>query len=552
MKKILLISLCVTAVQMVNAQSMDLLSKGHLSGSFETYSQLYKDDNSIGAVAPPSNIGSNNFLKLDYTYGQFTAGIQYESYLPSIQDYFSTNSANALNGSQIANKYFKYHEKNFSIQVGDFYEQFGSGIVFRSWENRPIGINNATEGVNFFIQPTDFLKIKVLSGRTRTLFSYSNSTVRGADAEIDFSKWLNKKDAVNPVSLSLAGSYVSRFEDGYTGPIANYPQTVDAYSRRLNFEVSGFSLGVEYVTKGADPHVLNKQSMSTGKALLINTAYTKNNFGISVTGRALSNMDYRSEREVVSADANQLMLNYLPTLTKQQDYMTSNIYVYSTQALNESGLQADVFYNFKAGSAIGGKYGMKLSLNFSYYGALSSVDNITSIGNQNYFHDANIELKKKWSKMLETSITYQNIFYNKTVIQNPAPDVYCNVFAISNIYKYSKKKSIRLVLEDLSTKQDGGNWAAGVAEFSFAPSYSFYFSDLWNYGTAGVPYYGATNGINSGVHYFNIGGSISKNASRFSLCFGRQRAGLLCLGGVCRYVAASYGFTATLTTNFGN
>ena len=107
-----------------------------------------------------------------------------------------------------------------------------------------------------------------------------------------------------------------------------------------------------------------------------------------------------------------------------------------------------------------------------------------------------------------------------------------------------------MVLEHLSTQQDGGNWAAGVAEFSFAPAYSFYLSDLWNYGTAGVPYYGASQGISSSVHYFNIGGSISKNASRFSLSYGRQRAGLLCLGGVCRYVAASYGFTASLTTNF--
>ncbi|MEI6184614.1 MAG: DUF6029 family protein [Bacteroidota bacterium] len=550
MKKIIGLALTVFLIHTVNAQTVETLSKGHISGSFESYSQLYKDDGVSNAVAPPNQIGSNNFLKIDYTYGKFVAGMQYESYLPSVQNYFSTNSASAVNDSKIVNRYFKYIEKNYSVQVGDFYEQFGNGIVLRSWENRPIGINNALEGVNIFIQPASFLKIKVLTGRTRNIFDYSNSTVRGADVEVDCSDWLNKKDAAHPVSLTLGGSYVSRYQGGYTGPVVDFPQTVDAYSRRLNLDVSGFTLGVEYVTKGSDPHTLNKDNFSTGNALLINTSYAKNNLGINITARALSNMDYRSEREVVSANANQLMINYLPSLSKQQDYLTSSIYVYSTQPLNESGIQTDVFYNFKEGTPLGGKYGMKLTLNYSYFGALNSTDNILSVGTKKYYHDGNIELKKKWNKKLETILTYQNIFYNKSVLQNPAPDVNCSIFAVSNLYKYAKKKSVRLVLEHLSTKDDGGNWAAGVAEFSFAPSYSFYLSDLWNYGTEGVPYYGESTGINGSVHYFNFGGSIAKNASRFSLSFGRQKAGLLCLGGVCRYVAASYGFTASLTTNF--
>ncbi len=550
MKKIVYLLISMSVFNSINAQTVESLSKGHLSGSFESYTQLYKDDGVSNAVAPPSQIGSNNFLKIDYTYGKFVVGMQYESYLPSVQNYFSTNSANAVNDSKIANRYFKYIEKSYSVQVGDFYEQFGNGLVFRSWENRPIGINNALEGVNIFVQPTEFLKIKVLSGRTRNIFDYSNSTVRGTDLEVDCSDWLNKKDATSPVSLTLGGSYVSRYEGGYTGPVADFPQTVDAYSRRLNLDVSGFTLGVEYVTKGADPHTLNKDNFSTGKALLINTSYSKNNLGINITARALSNMDYRSEREVVSANANQLMINYLPSLTKQQDYLTSSIYVYSTQALNESGIQSDIFYNFKEGTTLGGKYGMKFTVNYSYFGSLNSVDNITSVGTTKYYHDGNVELKKKWSKKLETIFTYQNIFYNKTVLQNPAPEVNCSIFAVSNVYKYARKKSLRLVLEQLSTKDDGGNWAAGVAEFAFAPAYSFYLSDLWNYGTAGVPYYGASTGINGSVHYFNVGGSIAKNASRFSLSFGRQKAGLLCLGGVCRYVAAAYGFTASLTTNF--
>ena len=75
MKKILLITIGMIVNIMLNAQNVDL-SKGHFSGSFESYTQLYKNDDVINAVAPPSNIASNNFLKIDYSYDKFVAGIQ--------------------------------------------------------------------------------------------------------------------------------------------------------------------------------------------------------------------------------------------------------------------------------------------------------------------------------------------------------------------------------------------------------------------------------------------------------------------------------------------
>ena len=134
----------------------------------------------------------------------------------------------------------------------------------------------------------------------------------------------------------------------------------------------------------------------------------------------------------------------------------------------------------------------------------------------------------------------QNIFYNASVIQAAShPDVVSNVVAVGILYKYAPKKSVRLKLEHLWADADNGNWASVISEFSFAPTYSLYASDLYNYGV-------------TGDHYYNVGGSITKNATRFSLGFGKQRAGLFCVGGVCRFVPAAYGFTATLTTSFGN
>ena len=110
---------------------------------------------------------------------------------------------------------------------------------------------------------------------------------------------------------------------------------------------------------------------------------------------------------------------------------------------------------------------------------------------------------------------------------------------MSALYKYAPKKSIKVKLEHLWAKEDLGNWASAITEFSFDSPFSFYLSNLYNYGV-------------TGNHYYNVGASVNKNATRFALAFGKQRAGLFCVGGVCRFVPAAYGFTATLTTSFGN
>ena len=71
MKKMRLILAAQLFAVIVDAQK-DI---GQFSGSFETYSQYYMKDEKTGAVLPQDKIGSNNFLKLDYSYKKFTAGI---------------------------------------------------------------------------------------------------------------------------------------------------------------------------------------------------------------------------------------------------------------------------------------------------------------------------------------------------------------------------------------------------------------------------------------------------------------------------------------------
>lgn len=499
---------------------------GHFSGSFDMYSQYYMKDEKTGAVLPQDKIGSNNFLKLDYSYKKFTAGIQFEAYLPSIAGY-----PYAINDAKLINKYIRYDQEKFSLIVGDFYEQFGSGLIFRSWENRPIGINNAIQGANFRLAPLKFLDLKVIYGRQRKELDYASSNIRGVDANIDFSKI-----ATDNARIKVMGgvSVVSRYQL-YTGPDPAFPATVNAISTRMDVSGGSTSLSLEYVNKGKDPHEANGYDHTSGEAFLSNLSYTKNNFGATLSLRALENMDYRAEREDMQSTG---LMNYLPALTRQHDYLTTNIYVYNAQAMGEIGGQLDMFFNAPKGSGIGGKFGSQFSLNFSHYRGHDDADKLFSTGDTKYFHDLNFEWKKKWSEKWTTVLLYQNLFYNKLVIEGePLPDVKTNTVVVNTIYKYAKKKAFRFELQHLATKEDRGNWAAALAEFTFAPKWSFYMSDLCNYGK-------------TDTHYYNVGGSYTQGGTRFGLSYGRQRAGLFCVGGVCRYVPAATGFTATLTTTF--
>jgi hypothetical protein len=240
-------------------------------------------------------------------------------------------------------------------------------------------------------------------------------------------------------------------------------------------------------------------------------------------------MDFRGDRD---ATGTMLPVNYIPALTKQDDYLTTNIYVYAAQALGEIGGQADLFYSIDQSS--------KLAFNFSHYRSLKDVDKYLSFGDVLYFQDANMEWKKKWNSKWNTTVGYHYVYHNKSVIEGGLHDtVKAHIVTTNTIFRYAKKRSFRFQLEHLYTKEDNGSWAAAVVEFGFVPNWTFYLSDLYNYGV-------------TDLHYPIIGGAYTSGGTRFSLNYGRQRAGLLCVGGVCRMVPAASGITATLTTTFNN
>ncbi len=516
------------------AQQLNL-KKGQLSGSMESSSALYRDDEGTGAQAPSDKIGSNSYLTLKYKIGKFSAGAQYEAYLPAMQGF-----SNRYNGNALVFRYASYKNDWIGITLGNYYEQFGSGLILRTYEDRQLGINTAFDGANIQLTPIKGIRIKGLYGKQRKYLENGDGYVRGADAEFsiaDFVGWEN-------VNLAFGGSFVNRYEV-YTGPETDFPEAVDAHAGRMTLNTGAFNFSMEYVHKSTDPNENNEYKYKEGNALLIETGFSKGPVGINLTGRRLENIDFRSEREAVETFSS---INYLPALTRQHRYSLANIYPYATQANGEIGGQAQLSYLFKRKSTIGGKYGMSILVNASAYYNLkvTSYNDKTgfesdyfAVGNHKLYQDINVEISRKWSKKFKSELAYINLEYDKGRLEGGSyPIVKADIVATDLLYKISRKNSVRLELQHLWTKQDHENWASGTLEFGFAPHWTVFVADMYNYGHE------------EPIHYYSGGGSYTKGSTRILLSYGRQREGLLCVGGVCRMVPAYTGFTLGITTNF--
>ncbi|MFA7615629.1 MAG: DUF6029 family protein [Moheibacter sp.] len=550
----------LTAVLLISTTAFGQVEVGGgtFSGGIESTSQWYQPDEDLGFERPDDPFRSNNYVRLDYTYGKFSAGLQYEAYLPTALLGYSER----FNDNKIATYYVNYKGEQIDVTAGYFYEQFGSGMILRSWEDRQIGINNAIKGLRVTYTPNDYTTIKGLIGNPRLGFETTEGTVGGVDLETNLLRLFKNEDSSN--SITAGFSYVGQYEK-YTGPAKDFPKTSGNYSGRLGYNgKSGIYANVEYVYKEEQP-VFNNGIASDkyydGNGFLFNLGYSAKGFGINTTFRRLENMGLYAQRDMSEPAANvynEAIVNYLPALTRQHDYMLTNIYVYQAQPnlnfekkeVGEIGGQIDIFYNFKKGSTLGGQYGTKLAVNGSYWNGLNAefnaagdeyTTNFFDFGRK-FFHDVNFEINKKWTPKFSSIITYMHQYYDKAIVEGGNySHIIANVVVGDFLYKFNSKNSVRFELQHLQTKRDRKNWAAALVEYNLNQKWNFYVGDNYNYGN---------DDKDQRFHYYMVGGSYAKESTRVALNYGRQRGGLICVGGVCRYVPENTGFTLSLVKTF--
>ncbi len=512
-------------------------NRSQFSGSITSINHFYIKDMAINFAAPLNPYATNTITKLQYSYSGFSAGLQFEAYLPPVSGF-----PYQLEGNKITGRYFRYAKNTLDFTIGSFYEQFGSGLIYRSYENRDLGINSATDGLKVIFRPLPYMRVTALYGMQRRFLEYTKNYIRGIDTDILIDKIFGSNAFVR-----VGAGFISRY-DKYTGSQEGIPENVNAISIRASVNLTNTEISAEYANKSGDPSLLNQFTISTGESLLINGNYSRSRFGLFFLARFLKNMSFSGDREFNDIYNS---VNYLPANTRQHSYMLANIYPYSTRTENEFSFQGEVSYTFKKGSALGGKYGTGARINFSHARDLSqnpgsSSTTLISTGENLYFQDLNIEISRKMSENFKWILTYINLQYNKTLIEAPVYDFIKSNTIIADLhFRFSDKFSLRTEIQQLFTKQDEGNWSAILAEVGVAPHLSFYVSEMIS---SNRDLYGSNRGPRGG--YYNVGAGYKTNRMRFALGFGRQREGLLCSGGICQRVPSYKGFNLRLDVNF--
>ena len=462
----------------------------------------------------------------------------------------------AFKGWGLANIFVKGKYRNCDLTLGDFYEQFGSGFILRTYEERSLGIDNSIRGARVKVNAVKGLRLTALGGVQRRFWDWDMRTkIAGADAEAALEQYSQALRDRN-ISWTVGASYVFKHEkdEDIIVPGTNYklnlPLNVHSFDLRTHFNRNAWDFLGEFAWKGSDPSADNNYTYRTGTAIMLSGSYARKGFSALVQAKRSENMAFRSKRTQTLTAA---FLNNMPAFAYQHTYALAAMYPYATQAApGEWAFQGAFAYNFKRKTAMGGKYGTKFNLNVSYIRGLVHKPGETFNGSQYgtdggstpffkmgglYYQDINIQMEKRITSDFHLNAMYMYQRYNKGVIEGHDGMVNSHIGVIDAKYRFNRKLTLRGEVQYLGTKQDKGDWCFGLLELSVLPYFMFSVSDMWNCGV-------------TDLHYYMASVTANYKSNRLMVGYGRTRAGYNCSGGVCRYVPASRGFQLSYSYNF--
>lgn len=539
-KYIFWLFLVSTSIFQLNAQTGN--DENYLSGSFNANGNAFIRDTAIGAANTPQYdhqlYGAEAWLGLNYNRWGFDMGLRFDLF----------NNSNLLNpqGSYTAQGIGRWYVKkkihNLSLAAGYLYDQIGSGIIFRAYEERPLAIDNALYGVSVGYQITPNWTVKALTGKQKQQFTTYGSIVRALNTEGFIAdkggKWtlapgigmVHKTidDETVDQLVSVLSTYTP--QDSIGAKFNNF-----AFTAYNTLSAGRFSWYIEGAYKTAEvifdqfeekhnwngTSSLGKFVFRPGNIVYSTVSYAAKGLGITLEGKRTQDFVVRVNPFVT---LNRGMINFLPPMSRNNTYRLTARYNPATQELGEKAVQLDVQYNHKRKWWAG--------FNFS---------NITNLRDDQLYREIHTELgmkKKKWQ--LLGGVQLQT--YNQEIYENkPGVEIVQTVTPYAEfLYKFDKKKSLRVEMQYMDTHQDFGSWVFGLAEFGIAPHWIFTISDMYNIQPKKT----------DDLHYYSAGVVYLHHVNRISLSYVKQVEGVVCTGGICRLEPAFNGVKTTVSTTF--
>jgi hypothetical protein len=558
MKKVFLLVACVTGLAGLTAQN-------RITGSLQSNANFFIADPKIGASNTPQydyqKFGSENWMNLNYSNWGFDMGIRFDAFANSNL----LNPSGSYSAQGIGNWYIRRKIDKFDISAGYIYDQIGSGMIYRAYEERTLMIDNALVGVRVGYQINDNWKIRAFNGRQKEQFGTYGTVVRGIALE-----GFIKPDSTKNFTLAPGFGAVGRTYDDATinqvvNAIATYakPDSTGAQYNTYAFTLyntltaGNFTWYAEGAAKTKDiifdPFAttargdVGKLSNRTGYAFYTSLSYSKKGLGITLEAKQSKNFAFRN---TPFPNGVQGAMNFLPPMAKQNTYRLTTRFSPATQELSEQAVQLDAKYAINKKLTVG--------LNLS---------EIQNIGGLELYREINPEVTYKSAHKWQLIAGLQLLHYNRFIYQNKddpadASNVLKSVGGGKQgyvdaltpyaewLYKFSSRKSVRIEAQYLLTDDEYGRWINCLAEFGWAPHWLLYVSDMYKLKhPAGVAYFHEEDKYD-GLHYPSIGLVYTHRGSRFSLAYVKQVEGINCAGGICRLEPTFNGVRINFTTSF--
>ncbi|MFZ1703265.1 MAG: DUF6029 family protein [Saprospiraceae bacterium] len=542
--KLYLIAPCFLWVSLIQAQE-----KGIFSGGFETNANVFLRDSSINAINTPQYdhqiFGGEAWLNLNYAIQGFNFGIRFDMFNNSNLQ----NPTGSYSGIGIGRWYVKKTFDRLELQAGYIYDQIGSGLIFRSFETRPLFIDNALYGAKVQYDLGKEWKIMGFAGVQKNAFDTYSGNIKGLRLEGFVS--LGEE---SPLSLAPGIGLVNRtISDANMDNVVSALRTYlpeDRFSPLHNtyatsiyntLSYKGLTWYSEVAIKSDDiffnplaikseivGNSIGKYEQKSGTVIYNSLSLAVGKLGLTAEVKRTENFSFRIDPNLKLIRG---LVNYLVPLNRQNTYRLTARYSPAAQDISELAYSFDARY--------------KISKSWS---ALANFSNVTTLDNDPLFREMFTEIMYKYKRKWQLTTGLQLVHYNQKVYEqkSEAPIVKTVVPYLDFLYKFSPKKALRTEVQYMSTKQDFGSWIFGLMEFSMAPKWVFETSGMYNI----IPKKPDARGVIEKTLYPTFGAVYNQGNNRFSLRYVKQVEGVVCSGGICRLEPAFSGVRFTLNTIF--
>ncbi len=536
-------------------------NNSHITGSLQANGNFFfASDSVLGTAGIPQydhqKFGAETWLSLNYSHNGLDAGMRFDMFNNS--NLFNPNASYSDVG--IGRWYVHKQIDKFDISGGYLYDQIGSGIIYRAYEERTLMIDNALFGAQVGYQINDNWKVRAFTGRQKQQFDRYGTILRGGVIEGFIKPDSTKNFSLAPGVGIVGRTFTDETIDDAKFEVAGYlkDEQIDlqynTYAATVfnTLTAGDFTWYLEAATKTKD--VINDpnepRSIIIGNVLdtvngkLVNRegytiysslAYSKKGFGITLEAKRSKYFSFRQNPNALGVQG---AINFLPPMAKQNTYRLTARFAPATQELGEQALQLDVRYKLSKKLSVG--------VNFSDIQFLDGTELYREITPEFTYKQ-----KRKWQLIGGLQILKYNIFVYQ------GKDSYVNALTpyAEFLYKFSPRKSIRVEGQYLATEEEFGSWVNGLVEVGFAPHWIFYASDMYKleHGTLDPslsPEKAKEKTKYDGTHFPSVGIVYSRKSNRVSLAYVKQVEGINCAGGICRLEPAFHGARLTLNSSF--